>query len=67
MVNSAFSQSNKEDKCPKLHFEEWGKMNQSKEKTSEWFKDSKSGMFIHWDLYSIFGGIWKGEKIHGRL
>jgi alpha-L-fucosidase len=59
----SFGQS-KEDTYPKLHFEEWKQMNQSKEETSEWFKDSKYGMFIHWGLYSIPAGVWKGKKIH---
>lgn len=27
------------------------------------FKSNKYGMFIHWGLYSIPAGIWKGEKM----
>ena len=26
-----------------------------------WFKEAKYGMFIHWGLYAIPGGLWKGE------
>lgn len=29
----------------------------------EWFKDAKYGMMIHWGLYSILGGEWKGERM----
>ena len=63
-VISTFSQSYKEDQYPAIHLEEWTEMNQSKQETKEWFRDAKYGMFIHWGLYSIPGGIWKGKKIH---
>lgn len=26
----------------------------------QWWKDSRFGMFIHWGVYSTFGGEWKG-------
>lgn len=41
----------------------WKEMNASKEDTKELFNDSKFGMFIHWGLYSIPGGIWKGKTM----
>ncbi len=28
----------------------------------DWFTHDRFGMFIHWGLYSIPAGIWKGEK-----
>ncbi|NJN28549.1 MAG: hypothetical protein HC819_22525 [Cyclobacteriaceae bacterium] len=55
-------QSYEEDQYPTFHLEEWKKMNQSKDKTTEWFREAKFGMFIHWGLYSIPGGVWKGKK-----
>lgn len=30
---------------------------------TQWFTDDRFGMFIHWGLYSVPGGVWKGEKI----
>ncbi|SMP54175.1 alpha-L-fucosidase [Neorhodopirellula lusitana] len=27
----------------------------------EWWRDARFGMFIHWGLYSIQGGDWKGK------
>lgn len=30
-----------------------------------WWRDAKFGMFIHWGLYAIPAGIWKGEEIPG--
>ena len=29
----------------------------------QWWDEARFGMFIHWGLYAIPGGIWKGEKI----
>jgi alpha-L-fucosidase len=28
-----------------------------------WFREARFGMFIHWGLYSIPAGTWRGEKI----
>ena len=28
----------------------------------EWFSDARYGMFIHWGLYAVPAGEWKGEK-----
>lgn len=30
---------------------------------TKWFKEAGFGMFIHWGLYSIPGGMWKGEPV----
>src|SRR6202165_4041980 len=31
----------------------------------DWFRDARFGMFIHWGLYAIPAGEWKGEPIAG--
>jgi len=31
--------------------------------TIQAWQDRKFGMFIHWGLYSIPGGVWKGERV----
>ncbi|MDO6597937.1 alpha-L-fucosidase [Oceanihabitans sp. 2_MG-2023] len=41
----------------------YDQMTESKEASKEAFNDAKYGMFIHWGLYSIPGGIWKGKKM----
>lgn len=28
----------------------------------QWFKDAKYGMMIHWGLYSLLGGEWRGNR-----
>ena len=41
----------------------YDQMTTSKAIAKEAFNDAKYGMFIHWGLYSIPGGIWKGKKM----
>jgi len=31
----------------------------------EWFRDARFGMFIHWGLYSVPAGVWKGSDVPG--
>ena len=31
----------------------------------KWFREAKFGLFIHWGLYAIPAGEWKGERIAG--
>src|SRR5919199_2883264 len=31
----------------------------------DWFRDAKFGLFIHWGLYAIPAGTWKGQQIPG--
>ncbi len=35
------------------------------EKRLEWFREAKYGLFIHWGLYAIPAGEWKGKRIPG--
>jgi len=37
----------------------------SNEERIKWWKEAKFGMFIHWGLYSVPAGEWKGEKARG--
>jgi alpha-L-fucosidase len=38
---------------------------EAKEKRLEWFRHDKFGLFIHWGLYSIPAGYWKGQRSPG--
>jgi alpha-L-fucosidase len=38
---------------------------QVSDEESNWFRDAKFGMFIHWGLYSQTGGVWDGTKYYG--
>ncbi len=37
----------------------------SKDARMQWWKDARFGMFIHWGVYSVPAGSWKGKKIAG--
>ncbi|RYX81543.1 carbohydrate-binding protein [bacterium] len=32
----------------------------------KWWREARFGMFIHWGLYSVPAGIWKGQEVPGR-
>jgi len=38
---------------------------EAKQKRLAWFHEAKFGMFIHWGLYAIPAGEWKGKRIPG--
>jgi len=42
----------------------WKQMNASKAVAKEAFNDAKYGMFIHWGLYAIPAGEWKGKRMN---
>ena len=31
-----------------------------------WFKEAQYGMMVHWGLYSLIGGEWKGRRMDNR-
>jgi alpha-L-fucosidase len=37
----------------------------AREKRLEWFRDAKYGLFIHWGLYAIPAGEWRGKRTLG--
>ena len=41
------------------------KVDAAKEKRLEWFREAKYGLFIHWGLYAIPAGEWKGRRCLG--
>jgi alpha-L-fucosidase len=38
---------------------------EAKQKRIAWFHEAKYGLFIHWGLYAIPAGEWKGQRIPG--
>ena len=38
---------------------------QSQDEKMKWFREAKFGLFIHWGLYAIPAGEWKGQPIAG--
>src|SRR3970040_1551700 len=37
----------------------------SKDERMEWWREARFGMFIHWGLYAVPAGQWKGKLIPG--
>jgi alpha-L-fucosidase len=37
----------------------------SHDEKMQWFRDAKFGLFIHWGLYCIPAGEWKGQRVPG--
>ncbi len=37
----------------------------SQDEKMKWFREAKFGLFIHWGLYAIPAGTWKGQQIAG--
>jgi alpha-L-fucosidase len=42
-----------------------GKNTLSKDGRMDWWRNDRFGMFIHWGLYAVPAGEWKGEKVSG--
>ena len=42
---------------------EWEQMNLTKQESLDWFEEARYGMFIHWGISSIPGGMWKGKTM----
>src|SRR5882724_3123457 len=38
---------------------------ESKQKRLQWFREARFGMMIHWGLYAVPAGEWKGKLIPG--
>src|SRR5688500_14559294 len=43
----------------------WTASMKTHEQRIAWWRDAKFGMFIHWGVYSLPGGEWKGKKVGG--
>ena len=43
----------------------WTQSMKTQEQRIAWWREAKFGMFIHWGIYSLPGGEWKGKKVDG--
>jgi alpha-L-fucosidase len=41
------------------------KAEMTRDERMEWWREARFGMFIHWGLYAVPAGQWKGKKIDG--
>jgi alpha-L-fucosidase len=35
----------------------------SQDEKMAWFREAKYGLFLHWGIYSIPAGVWKGQRV----
>ncbi len=42
-----------------------GKRTLTKDERMQWWRQARFGMFIHWGLYAVPAGEWKGKQISG--
>jgi len=35
------------------------------EEKMKWWREARFGMFIHWGIYTVLAGMWKGSKVPG--
>jgi alpha-L-fucosidase len=38
---------------------------QQRDQRMQWWREARFGMFIHWGLYAVAGGEWKGQPVKG--
>jgi alpha-L-fucosidase len=43
----------------------WTESMKNREERIAWWQEAKFGMFVHWGVYSLPGGEWKGKKVSG--
>jgi alpha-L-fucosidase len=43
----------------------WEKAGGTSDNRLSWYNDAKFGCFVHWGVYSVPGGEWKGKEVAG--
>ena len=43
----------------------WAASMKNHDERIQWWQQARFGMFIHWGIYSLPGGEWKGKKVDG--
>lgn len=43
----------------------WKESMKTLDQRCEWYDDARFGCFIHWGVYSVPAGIWKGKEVSG--
>ena len=43
----------------------WHETEEMKQLRIAWWREAKFGMFIHWGLYALPAGVWKGKEVGG--
>ncbi len=43
----------------------WSQSMKTSDQRLAWWRDARFGMFVHWGVYSLPGGEWKGKVVNG--
>lgn len=43
----------------------WTESVKTRDERISWWQEARFGMFVHWGVYSVPGGEWKGKKVLG--
>ncbi|UAY54175.1 alpha-L-fucosidase [Arachidicoccus terrestris] len=43
----------------------WTASMKNHDRRIQWWRDARFGMFVHWGIYSLAGGEWKGKEVGG--
>jgi hypothetical protein len=43
----------------------WSQSMKTSDQRTAWWRDARFGMFVHWGVYSLPGGEWKGKVVSG--
>ncbi|MBI3119292.1 MAG: alpha-L-fucosidase [Candidatus Hydrogenedentes bacterium] len=49
--------------APALWAEVEGESQEARDARMQWWREAKFGMFIHWGLYAVPGGVWKEKPV----
>ncbi|MGO4494791.1 alpha-L-fucosidase [Paenibacillus sp. 2RAB27] len=58
LMDNAEADSQRGSQLPELLADE------AHEQRIKWWREAKVGLFIHWGLYSLPGGVWKGDPVN---
>ncbi|HUT54145.1 MAG TPA: alpha-L-fucosidase [bacterium] len=40
-----------------------GESNEQRDRRLSWWREARFGMFIHWGVYAVAAGVWKGKRV----
>jgi hypothetical protein len=64
LPGTAFAQTNRAPDGT-IIYDNAGSRDAAHEQRMQWFREAKFGLFIHWGLYAIPAGEWKGKRVPG--
>jgi alpha-L-fucosidase len=63
LLTLSFTFQSVDEKSEHIHNTE-GNQKENANQPIEWWREAKFGMFIHWGVYAVPAGVYKGEKVN---